>query len=216
MKTNVYIDGFNFYNGAVRGTPFKWLDLGAMCAALLPGRSINRIRYFTASVVAFPHDPQAPTRQSIYLRALGTVPSLSIHKDGWFATRAVLLPQFPLAIRGKSKRPQAVQVQRLEEKRTDVDIATYLLTDCFDNDFEEAVVISNDSDLACPVEMVRMKYGKVIGVVNPHPADKRSGHLQKAASYHYRTINRSVLAKCQFPATLVDQAGKTITKPSAW
>ena len=27
MRTRVYIDGFNLYYGAVKGTSFKWLDL---------------------------------------------------------------------------------------------------------------------------------------------------------------------------------------------
>ena len=26
MRTRVYIDGLNLYYGAVKGTPFKWLD----------------------------------------------------------------------------------------------------------------------------------------------------------------------------------------------
>ena len=27
MATGVYIDGLNLYYGALRGTPFRWLDL---------------------------------------------------------------------------------------------------------------------------------------------------------------------------------------------
>ena len=55
----------------------------------------------------------------------------------------------------------------MEEKRTDVDIATHLLVDCFLDDFDEAVVISNDSDLVSPIEMVKSTFGKTIGVINP-------------------------------------------------
>lgn len=36
MNTIVYIDGFNLYYGAVKGTPYKWLDLQALCQMLLP------------------------------------------------------------------------------------------------------------------------------------------------------------------------------------
>jgi hypothetical protein len=61
-KANVYIDGFNLYRGRLKDTSFKWLDLGALCTALFPDLTINRIRYFTAAVMAFSHDPQAPTR----------------------------------------------------------------------------------------------------------------------------------------------------------
>jgi hypothetical protein len=31
MKVNVYIDGFNLYYGAVKGTPYRWLNLAEMC-----------------------------------------------------------------------------------------------------------------------------------------------------------------------------------------
>ena len=27
MRVNVYVDGFNFYYGCLRATPYKWLDL---------------------------------------------------------------------------------------------------------------------------------------------------------------------------------------------
>jgi hypothetical protein len=30
MKTIVYVDGLNLYYAALRGTPFKWLDLYAL------------------------------------------------------------------------------------------------------------------------------------------------------------------------------------------
>jgi len=106
-------------------------------------------------------------------------------------------------------------VLRTEEKGTDVNLATYLLVDCFDNDFDEAVVISNDSDLAFPIEQVISQFKKVVGVINPHPRRGLSGNLIKVASFHLRTINKKVLATCQFPATLTDSKG-TFTKPATW
>lgn len=215
MGTNVYIDGFNLYNGAVKNTRFKWLNLGALCATLLQDQVIHRIRYFTALVLDFQHDPKASTRQNVYIRALGTIPIVTIHKNGWFASRAVLRPQYPLAYRNPKRPPQFVQIQRIEEKRTDVDLAAYLLVDCFFNDFDEAVVISNDSDLALPIETVR-RFGKRVGVINPHPRRKMSGELERVASYRLRTINKTALAKCQFPPTLIDAQGRTISKPSSW
>lgn len=27
LRTRIYIDGYNFYHGCLRGTPHKWLDL---------------------------------------------------------------------------------------------------------------------------------------------------------------------------------------------
>ena len=214
MRTNIYIDGFNLYYGSVRKTPFKWLDISALCTNLLPNRQINRIRYFTAHVRALQHDPQAPVRQDVYLRALKTIPNLTIHK-GHFAPRPSVFPQFPLAYLNPTKPPLVVQVLRTEEKGTDVNLATYLLVDCFNNDFDEAVVISNDSDLASPIEKVISQFRKAVGVINPHPKWRISGHLIGVASFHMRTINKKVLATCQFPTTLTDSQG-TFSKPATW
>lgn len=50
MATCVYVDGFNLYYGALKGTPYRWLDLEQPAAALLPEDEIARIRYFTARV----------------------------------------------------------------------------------------------------------------------------------------------------------------------
>ena len=211
---NVYVDGFNLYYGSVRRTTYKWLDISAVCRTLLPNVQINRIRYFTARVKASPHDQQAPVRQQTYLRALRTTVNLTIH-EGHFVRWPVLMPQFPLAYPNFAKMPQAVQVQKTEEKGSDVNLATYLLVDCFNNEFDEALVISNDSDLALPIEIVTTQFGKNVGVVNPHPKSKLSGDLIRVASYHFRTINKKVLAACQFPAMLSDSRG-TFTKPATW
>ena len=214
MRTNVYIDGFNLYYGSLRKTLFKWLDIAALCSTLLPKRQINRIRYFTAHVRALQHDLQAPIRQDIYLRALKTIPNLSIHK-GHFAPRPSVFPQFPLAYLNPARPPLVVQVLRTEEKGSDVNLATYLLVDCFENDFDEAVVISNDSDLALPIEKVVNQFEKIVGVINPHSKRGLSGNLIKVANFYIRTINKKVLAACQFPTTLTDSQG-TFTKPATW
>ena len=79
MATNYYIDGFNFYYGAVRGTNYKWLDFSALFQKLFPNNTLGRIRYFTAPVKARQPDLEQQARQQMYLRALETLPDLSIH-----------------------------------------------------------------------------------------------------------------------------------------
>ena len=44
---NVYIDGFNLYYGALKGSPYKWLDLYALCRHMLPANTIQFVEYFT-------------------------------------------------------------------------------------------------------------------------------------------------------------------------
>src|SRR5438132_14031288 len=77
-RANVYVDGFNLYYGCLKGTAFRWLDVGALCRKLVPRNRVNRIRYFTARVSARPDDPDPPVRQAAYLRALGTVAGLTV------------------------------------------------------------------------------------------------------------------------------------------
>ena len=60
LPTNVYVDGFNLYYGAVKGTRFKWLDIAAVIRDVFPNNPVHRIRYFTAKVSGRPQDPQKP------------------------------------------------------------------------------------------------------------------------------------------------------------
>ena len=150
MKTNVYIDGFNLYYGCLKGTPHKWLDLAAFCQASFPPprNQINRIRYFTAHLTARPNDPLQLRRQQIYLRALRTLSHLTIHL-GSYVEKPTRMPLHPMP----TTEPKTVQVMKSEEKGSDVNIATYLLVDAFDDEYETAVVVTNDSDLAEPIRL---------------------------------------------------------------
>lgn len=86
MATIVYIDGFNFYYGAVKDTTYKWLDFQAFAEALLPKDNVVKVRYFTARISSRPADPGQRTRQQTFLRALETLPKIEIHY-GRFVTR---------------------------------------------------------------------------------------------------------------------------------
>ena len=211
MIANVYIDGFNLYNRAVKGSPFKWLDLSKLCEALLPRHKVHRIRYFTALVHSRPSDPQAPQRQQIYLRALKTIPNLTMD-FGQFRPR---IKERPLVtpISGHSRN---VMVHDTEEKGTDVNLATYLLMDGYEKEYEQALVISNDADLALPISIVRDRLQRPIGIVNPNinPKEGMPKELRDAATFE-RRIYKSVLMKCQFPPTLQNTIG-IIRKPSTW
>ncbi len=209
MKTNVYVDGFNLFYGCVKDTPYRWLNLAQLCQVLLPTDCIHRIRYFTAPVQPRPGHPQQRVHQHIYLRALCTIPNLSIH-HGQFRSRVVRLP----LAQPPAGRPRTVEVVRTEEKGSDVNLATALLVDGFTRDFDAAVVVSNDSDLLEPIKVVRQRLGYPVGILNPHPRGKRSRALFQAATFA-RQVSRRALQASQFPHTLTDAHG-TITKPQGW
>ena len=205
-RTNVYVDGFNFYYGSVRGTPYKWLDFSKLLSLLLPPdkNSINRIRYFTALVHPRPNDPQEPQRQQTFLRALRTIPNLSIHYGTFISNpRRMPLTKPP---------PNTVEVLYTEEKGSDVNLATYLIFDGIEKDYEIAVVVSNDSDLVLPISMVREKLKLPVGIINPHKNQSRA--LAGVASF-YKKVREGALRASQFPDRLTDSDG-VITKPSGW
>ena len=186
--------------------------------ALLPGHTINRIRYFTARPKGLPNDPNVHTRHDLYLRALRTLPNLDIHL-GRFADREAVLPQFPFAYHNNANPakhpPLMVKVKKSEEKRSDVNLATHLLLDCFNNEFDTAVVISNDADLVEPIKVVRQRFNKQVIVINPQRTSNVTHELKQAATSFMQRINTKHLANSQFPSTLSDGIGQ-FTKPPTW
>lgn len=154
-------------------------------------------------------DPDAPARQAIYFRALASVPNLVVH-EGRMAVRTirgVILPE--------SSPPQTATIAVFEEKRTDVNTASHLLADAYENSYDTAVVVSNDSDLTTPIEIAVGRLGKEAIVVNPYPAQRQSRELIAAASTTLRTINPTVLRHSQFPNSITDAAG-SFTCPRSW
>jgi uncharacterized LabA/DUF88 family protein len=93
-----------------------------------------------------------------------------------------------------------------------VNLATHLIRDAYENAFDVAVLVTNDSDLLAPVDLVRNRLGKTVGVLNPqkHPAIA----LTKAATF-IKTIRSGVLRASQLPEDLTDERG-TFSKPAGW
>lgn len=207
MKTYVYVDAFNLYYGALKGTPYKWLDLQALCHVMIPRNAVTCIKYFTARVQPRPDDPGQPMRQLIYLRALQTLPNLQII-FGHYLSHVVWMP---LASPAPAQKP-FVQVIKTEEKGSDVNLATHLLLDAVDNAYECAVVISGDSDLRSPVQAVANRFHKTVGVLNPQKIACKA--LQSTARF-YKHIRESALQASQLSPVLSDAQG-TFHKPSSW
>jgi uncharacterized LabA/DUF88 family protein len=207
-RTFVYVDGFNLYYGAVKGTPFRWLNIRRLCELLLPNHSIAAIKYFTARVSARKDDPDKPTRQQFYLRALRTLPELEI-VYGSFLSHDVMMPLANPA----SGAPRFARVTRTEEKGSDVNIATHLMHDAYQQKFQAAVLITNDSDLLEPIRIVRRELNLEVGILNPHRQTPSRVLIQHSS--FVKQIRSGVLRASQFPEVLSDSKG-TFRKPQAW
>lgn len=208
MKTIIYVDGFNLYY-AVKGTPHKWLNILALCQQLLPRNQIVKIKYFTALVSARPSDPDQPNRQLLYWRALQTIPGLQIIYGHFLAHEVTMHLAHPVP-----GGPKNAQVIKTEEKGSDVNIAAHMVNDGHLGRYEVAVLLSNDSDLAEPVKIVRNELHLPVGILNPFPNDHPSQQLRKCATF-VKPIRQGVLAVSQFPPMLEDANGK-FYKPPSW
>ena len=209
MITNVYIDGFNLYYRALKDTPFRWLDLRKLAEILFPKDTIQRVCYFTARLEARPGNPNQPRRQLVYLRALATLPGF----DAYYGVFRSGVKRRPLA-EPVPGMPTYVLVRDSEEKGSDVNLATRLLVDGFNGEYEQAVVVSNDADFAGAMQYVRDDLGLRITLVNPDPRNSSPRELADAATYVKR-LWKSHLRRSQFAGRLTDEVG-VITKPAGW
>ena len=209
MITNLYIDGFNLYHRALKDTPYRWLDLRRLAETLFPQDSINRVSYFTARLDVRPSNPGQAQRQLIYLRALATLPGF----DAYYGVFRSGVKRRPLA-EPVTGLPSYVLVRDSEEKGSDVNLATRLLVDGFNGEYEQAVVVSNDADFAGAMRYVRDDLGLRVTLVNPDPRNSSPRDLADAATYVKR-LWKSHLRRSQLPDTLTDGIG-TITKPAGW
>lgn len=210
-RTIVYVDGFNLYYGCLKGTPYRWLNPVTLAGLILSDQNkIVALKYYTARVNARPGNSDQPVRQDTYLRALKTLPEVSIY-FGHYLSHAVKLPVANPRLFGR----RVVEVIRAEEKGSDVNLATHIVADAFRDRFDTAVVISNDSDLCEPVRLVTQELRKPVGVVFPlREGRKRSTRLSKVATF-IRPIREGALKASQFPDELTDAVG-TFQKPSVW
>lgn len=200
----VYIDGFNFYYGALRKTSFKWIDHRELAKVLLRGHRVTKIKYFTARVQSRPDDPGLSQRQNDYIRALVAHSEVEVYY-GRFKRRE---RSYPLA-----KNPdQLVRILYTEEKGSDVSLGAHLVWDACHKYMDVALVLSNDSDLQTPVEMAEKTGVKVI-TVNPH---HRAEQPRRLISTDKRVLKRKHLRRSQLPDPVINEQGGRIPKPKEW
>lgn len=164
----VYVDGFNLYKGQLESRPsHKWLNLVSLFDDVLDDFQVVHVHYFTARIKGRmnPEDPQAPDRQAAYIRALRTLDRLTVHDDSLFTVHHGFAREW---IDGKEQPPLTRHhVYKVQEKGSDVKLATQLLMDALDGAADTYVVVSSDSDLARPIEVARTRFDARVGVLYP-------------------------------------------------
>lgn len=212
MRIIAYVDGFNFYRGLTRNTPYKWCDLHKLCNLLLPREDILAIKLFAAYSKEFPDKPGQAQRQNIYLRALQLDPIIQLFPSTYVRCEMHL----PL-VNSPRVNPVFVEVRNYKEKGSDVKIATQIISDALDDNYDMAAIFTNDSDLLAPLQLVRYKLKKQIYLMVTCNTDKspNSKALQKAANY-VKLITLDHLANSQFETVIKRQGKSDIIKPALW
>ena len=139
------------------------------------------------------------------------IPEISIHY-GEFLSHNVFKP-LAYSINKKlfGKSIKFVNIIKTEEKGSDVNLALNLLNDAWLNLYDCAIIVSNDSDLAESLRLVKIQHKKMIGLITPNKTHP-SKELMQYADFNKR-IRKGVLAVSQLPDPI---PGTTIRKPSAW
>ena len=164
------------------------------------------MKYFTARVQSSPDDPGVNIRQDIYLRALQAHSPLIEFHFGHFLRHKI-------SMKHCNPPPPSVEVWKNEEKGSDVNLALHLLNDAWLDAYDCAVIVSNDSDLAESLRLVKDQHKKLIGLVTPgSPQRKTSRQLRQYADF-VKPIRTWVLQSSQLPNPI---PGTNIHKPPTW
>lgn len=223
-----------------RGTPgWRWLDIRALVENVIQVQgswqspTIERIIYCTARVDAATN-PSAHRDQDVYLLALAksgpvdwieygryvarTKSALLATRDSVTKMPRIVTSGWPVMVQDAGGSPVKdarflVQYLHLEEKGSDVNVASHLLLDVLRGDIDAAVVISNDSDLALPIREARQRVP--VGLINPQPT-ATAGALRGTPSegvggHWWWKLPASTYRSCQLPNPTGGQ-----TRPVGW
>jgi uncharacterized LabA/DUF88 family protein len=203
-KVCCYIDGFNVYhaiddmNRVRRGTinHLKWLDLSALMRKFIDPavHEIVEIYYFSAYMT---WNSARAERHKAYVGALqqtGIKPVMGRFKGKEIYCKAC-----------KSV------FDAHEEKESDVNIATHLVSDAYEGRFDQAFLATNDSDLLGPIRLIRERFPqKGIKMIAP-PFRKHSKELWGIATHRAKIVEEHLLS-CRLPEIFETADGRVLVE----
>lgn len=229
----MYVDGYNLYYGCLKGTHFKWLDLLALFEKrVLPSVTFARngrpatsclnplaIKFFTAKILeSAAKAPDSVSSQARYHSALKKLYAGRIELiEGYYALNRMTVK---VVDAGDPDRPpkdcQEIQAWKLEEKQSDVNLALHAYHDAVTGDVDQVVIVTNDTDIAPALEMIRSHTPVSIGLVVPTTDHERypNADLDKLAHWTRTHITTSELAGSQLPRVIPGR--KPTIKPESW
>jgi hypothetical protein len=217
MRTVVYIDGFNLYYRALKGTPFKWLNIQTLCESVLPKNIvIHEVNYYTARVSGR-INANSPRDQHLYLKALTSLSKVKLHFGSFQTQNKWMFLNQPVQLRptgqgALNSNPKYACVVKTEEKGSDVNLGVHLVRDALLGKFDHAAVITNDTDLAEPLRIVTQEICLPVTLISP--SNRPAATLAKYAT-NIRHLG-NYLSSNQLAQTISLKEGLIVTKPSDW
>ena len=220
MRTIVYIDGYNLYYGLLKNSPYKWLDLFSLFQNHVLDKSaeVIEVRYYTAPLLGkMSDDPKSPQRQRIYIQALKTVhPNKITIIEG----RMESSTPFQRLVNPILEAPnlKAVKVWDFTEKKTDVNLATDMLSAAWRGICEQIVLCSNDTDLEGAFRNIHEHLPHIkMGLVAPIPGNdhRKINNDLKRYAHWTKELSPIHLENSQFPR-VITRNSKPIIKPTEW
>lgn len=233
LRTRVYIDGYNLYYGCLKGTPYKWLDLMALFERhVLPSILVEQagqkrrldllpvaIKYFTAEILekaARAEDSVSSQRR--YHTALSKLyPSRIECIKGYYSLIEAKAKIVDAEDPGKWPRDcQEILVWKLEEKQSDVSLALHAYHDAYVGEVDQVVIVTNDTDVAPALRMIRNNTSALVGLVIPTRDHERRPNVELAELAHWvrRHITDEELRKSQLPRVVGSK--RPTVKPESW
>jgi len=205
-RIQCFVDGFNLYHAVDNlGQPhLKWFNLRQLLEVFVDPaeHELLDVFYFSAFAKWLP-GPLSRHQQFVgAIKSLGTTPVMGHFKE-----------------KDRSCRKCGAKWKAHEEKETDVNIAIWLLREAYKNNFDEAFIVSRDSDLTPVIRMVKKEFpNKSIKIISPPNAghSKEMGAIvgkKKLASIKPIHLERSLM-----PEFVIDSnTGQTVaTRPSKY
>lgn len=212
QRVTFYIDGFNFYYGIKRSkkanTDWRecyWIDIVKLCESFLGnGQELVKVIYFTAS----PLDPKKNSRQSAFLNA-----NKLINGEKFEVVRGKYLEKHITCPYCKGDIP------RPEEKKTDVNISIRMIEDCMVGATDTIALVSADSDLVPPLELIQKRFPN-IKIKVYFPPSNYSNDIKDNLIHHRSKPTEMGKNLPRFQAAkmpdVVTRDGRSYTIPDKW
>jgi uncharacterized LabA/DUF88 family protein len=199
----VYVDGFNFYYGlkSAKWKKYYWLDMVSFFEKFIkPYQQLTQINYFSA----IPHNRGKEDRQDLFFSANKINPLFQLHL-GKFLKKTIVC-----------RNCKNTHIT-FEEKESDVRLATRMISDVVNDKCDISILVSADSDLIPPIELIKeLKQKHKIFVY--FPPNRQSFDLgSKADAYVKLERHEEKFANSLLPNELIHpSSGYRIVRPETW